>query len=146
VHLQVLALFGRPVGRLAALKASGWMDFEGEVADDVLDLACLDALAIELGVRLTNVPATWLTIFSGFPGTVAHAGKALEVSILSPQRGIVEPRRGEDHAVGHGEPRVEAEAGCGHGESSVEIDDRALLHDRNGAQRVPLRPAAGAHA
>src|SRR6266545_2219642 len=75
---------------------------------------------------------------SGFPGTVAHAGNAFEVRVLSPERSTVEPGGGEDHAIGHGEPGIEAEACGGHGESSIEIDDRALLHDGHGAQRVAL--------
>jgi hypothetical protein len=46
----------------------------------------------------------------------------------------------EDHAIGHGQPRVEAQAGGGQGQPHVEIDDRALLHDGDRAQRVALVP------
>src|SRR2546425_12782893 len=50
---------------------------------------------------------------SGFPGPVAHAGEAVEVSVLSPERGVIQSSGGQDHAVRHGQPRVDAQPRCG---------------------------------
>lgn len=72
-------------------------------------------------------------ISSGHARTVADAGKLLEVGVLSPQRGSVQPSRRQDDAVGRRELRVKAQAGRAQREAGVEIDDRSLLHDRDRA-------------
>jgi hypothetical protein len=52
----------------------------------------------------------------------------------------MEPGRREDDAIGHGQPRVDAQACREQGEADVQIDDRALLHDGDCAQRLALIP------
>jgi hypothetical protein len=38
------------------------------------------------------------------PGAILDPGKGLEIGVHRPDRGLMSPRRREDHAVGHGQP------------------------------------------
>src|SRR4029450_5708581 len=65
VHLPVFALLARTVCRLGCLEGQRVDGLKGKVAHDVLELAGRDEVPLELGVRLTDVPAAERSLVVG---------------------------------------------------------------------------------
>jgi hypothetical protein len=65
MHLPVLALLARAVGRFGRLHGQQVDRLECETVQHVLDLCCLDVLFVELGGRLTDVLAAEWSLVVG---------------------------------------------------------------------------------
>ncbi len=55
MHLKVFPLLSGALGRLGGLECVLVDGFEGELAEDVFNLPCLDVLLLDLRPRLTDV-------------------------------------------------------------------------------------------
>ena len=65
VHLPIFALLGGAVGGLGRLEGIGVKLLNWKIPEDVLDLARLDVLLLDLGQRLTDVPGAERSLVVG---------------------------------------------------------------------------------
>ena len=85
MHLPVLPLFPGAVGRLMRFQCLLVDGFQGEVQKDVLHLACIDIVLLDLRYRPTGVPTTEGSLVVGkfndrdFGLFRAHGGITLDI-------------------------------------------------------------------